>query len=126
MVPVRALHRFLADEGRAAVDPSVHVELPRVPRGLPKALSEEQVGRLLAAPVGDGPVVLRDGAMLEVLYGTGVRVSELVGIDLGDVELDASICDTPSPPFLLDNVLARGAEILAIEPLRVGRGREIP
>jgi integrase/recombinase XerD len=91
MVPVRALHRFLADEGRAAVDPGVHVELPRVPRGLPKALSEEQVGRLLAAPVGDGPVVLRDRAMLEVLYGTGVRVSELVGLDLGDLDLDAAL-----------------------------------
>jgi integrase/recombinase XerD len=91
MVPVRALHRFLADEGRAPSDPGAHVELPRVPRGLPKALTEEEVGRLLDAPVGGGPVVLRDRAMLEVLYGTGVRVSELVGLDLADVDLDAAL-----------------------------------
>jgi integrase/recombinase XerD len=91
MVPVRALHRFLADEGRTSTDPSAHLELPRVPRGLPKALSEAEVIRLLEAPVGDGPAVLRDRAMLEVLYGTGVRVSELVGLSLGDVDLDAAL-----------------------------------
>jgi integrase/recombinase XerD len=90
-VPVRSLHRFLAEEGRTATDPGANVELPRVPRGLPKALSEEQVGRLLDAPVGDGPAILRDRAMLEVLYGTGVRVSELVGLSIGDVDLDAAL-----------------------------------
>ena len=91
LVPVRALHRFLVDEGRAPSDPGAHLELPRVPRGLPKALSEAEVGRLLDAPVGDGPVVLRDRAMLEVLYGTGVRVSELVGLSLGDIDLDGAL-----------------------------------
>jgi integrase/recombinase XerD len=91
MVPVRAVHRFLTAEGRVAVDPAAHVERPRVPRGLPKALSEEEVGRLLLAPIGDGPVARRDRALLEVLYGTGVRVSELVGLSLGDVDLDASL-----------------------------------
>ena len=91
MVPVRSLHRFLADEGRTATDPGAHLELPRVPKGLPKALTEEEVGRLLDAPVGDGPAVLRDRAMLEVLYGTGVRVSELVGLSIGDIDLDSAL-----------------------------------
>jgi integrase/recombinase XerD len=91
MVPVRALHRFMADEGEGVEDPGAHLELPRVPRGLPKALTEEEVGRLLAAPAGEGPAVLRDRAMLEVLYGTGVRVSELVGLSLGDVDLEAAL-----------------------------------
>ena len=91
MVPVRALHRFLAEEGHAPSDPSARVELPRVPKGLPKALSEEEVQRLLDAPAGEGPAVLRDRAMLEVLYGTGLRVSELVGLSLGDVDLDAAL-----------------------------------
>jgi integrase/recombinase XerD len=91
LVPVRSLHRFLAEEGRAPNDPGAHVELPKVPRGLPKALTEEEVGRLLDAPVGDGPIVLRDRAMLELLYGTGIRVSELVGLSLGDVDLDAAL-----------------------------------
>jgi integrase/recombinase XerD len=91
LVPVRALHRFLLEEGRAATDPGAHVELPKVPRGLPKALSEAEVGRLLDAPVGEGPIVRRDRAMLELLYGTGIRVSELVGLSLGDIDLDAAL-----------------------------------
>ncbi|MGQ0433880.1 MAG: site-specific tyrosine recombinase XerD [Microthrixaceae bacterium] len=91
LVPVRAVHRFLAAEGVVEGDPAAHVERPRVPRSLPKALSEEQVSRLLAAPVGDGAVARRDRAMLEVLYGTGLRVSELVGLSLGDIDLDASL-----------------------------------
>lgn len=91
LVPVRALHRFLTEEGRVAVDPAAHVERPRVPRGLPKALTEPEIERLLQAPVGDSPVARRDRAMLEVLYGTGVRVSELVGLSLGDVDLDAGL-----------------------------------
>ncbi len=74
-----------------ATDPGAHLELPKVPRGLPKALTEAEVGRLLEAPVGEGPAVLRDRAMLEVLYGTGVRVSELVGLSLGDLDLDAAL-----------------------------------
>ena len=91
LVPVRALHRFLFDEGRAAVDPAAHLERPKVPRGLPKALSEPEVLRLLGAPTGDSPSAIRDRAMLEVLYGTGIRVSELVGLSLGDVDLDAGL-----------------------------------
>ncbi len=91
VVPVRALHRFLVAEGRAQTDPTAHVERPRVPRSLPKALSEDEVARLLASPVGEGPTVLRDRAMLELLYGTGMRVSELVGLSFGDVDLDGSL-----------------------------------
>jgi integrase/recombinase XerD len=91
LVAVRSLHRFLLEEGRTVVDPAGSVEQPRVPRGLPKALNEEQVLELLAAPVGDDPIARRDRAILEVLYGTGLRVSELVGLSLGDVDLDASL-----------------------------------
>jgi integrase/recombinase XerD len=90
-VSVRSLHRFLLDEGRRPDDPSAEAEQPRVPRGLPKALTEEEVGRLLAAPIGDDPVALRDRAVLEVLYGTGARVSELTGLSLGDLNLDESL-----------------------------------
>jgi integrase/recombinase XerD len=90
-VSIRSLHRFLLEEGRAASDPAAAVEKPPVPKGLPKALSEAEVTALLAAPVGGDPVARRDRAMLEVLYGTGLRVSELVGLSLGDVDLDASL-----------------------------------
>jgi integrase/recombinase XerD len=91
MVAVRSLHRFLVDEGLASDDPSGDVEQPRVPAGLPKALSEAEVGRLLDAPIGDEPLVRRDRAILEVLYGTGIRISELVGLSLADVDLDGAL-----------------------------------
>ena len=68
-------------------DPARDVELPRVGRGLPKALNEDEVARLIAAVDGDDPLARRDRAILEVLYGTGVRISELVGLSLGDVDL---------------------------------------
>ena len=91
VVAVRSLHRFLAEEGRAATDPGARVEAPRVPAGLPKALSEAEVGALLGAVVGDEPVARRDRAILEVLYGTGLRISELVGLRLGDVDLESAL-----------------------------------
>jgi integrase/recombinase XerD len=88
LVSVRSLHRFLAEEGDAPSDPGRVVEAPRVPRGLPKALSEEEVGMLLDSVVGHDPVARRDRAVLEVLYGTGMRISELVGLSLRDVDVD--------------------------------------
>ncbi|MCU1461548.1 MAG: Tyrosine recombinase XerC [Acidimicrobiales bacterium] len=91
LVAVRSLHRFLADEGLALVDPTGDIGGPRVPAGLPKALSEEEVGSLLDAVVGSDPVARRDRAILEVLYGTGLRISELVGLSLGDVALDDGV-----------------------------------
>ncbi len=87
-VAVRALHRFLAGEGMVEHDPTAAVDVPRVPRGLPRALTEDQITALLASPVGDTPLVRRDRAMLEVLYGMGLRISELVGLSLGDLDLD--------------------------------------
>jgi integrase/recombinase XerD len=91
VVAVRSLHRFLADEGRAAHDAGATVDAPRVPAGLPKALSEQEVGALLGAVPGDEPLARRDRAILEVLYGTGLRISELVGLRLGDVDLESGL-----------------------------------
>ncbi len=91
LVAVRGLHRFLAEEQEGRGDPSAVIEVPRVPRGLPKALSEVEVTTLLDAVDGDDPVARRDRVILEVLYGTGLRISELVGLSLGDVDLDAGL-----------------------------------
>jgi integrase/recombinase XerD len=91
VVAVRSLHRFLAEEGRAPDDPGADVATPRVPAGLPKALTEEEVAALLSAVVGVDPVARRDRAILEVLYGTGVRISELVGLRLGDLDLESAL-----------------------------------
>lgn len=88
VVAVRSLHRFLAGEGWAPRDPARAVGAPPVPQGLPKALTEAEVTALLDAVAGDEPLARRDRAILEVLYSTGMRISELVGLDLSDVDLE--------------------------------------
>ena len=90
VVAVRGLHRFLLRDGLAPGDPAIAVRPPTPPRRLPKAISLEHVERLLAAAVADGtPLALRDRALLEVLYGTGSRISEAVGLDRDDLDLHA-------------------------------------
>lgn len=90
-VAVRSLHRYLAVEGVVDHDPGADVETPRTPAGLPKALSEALVAGLLDSVTGDDPASLRDRAVLEVLYGTGLRIAELVGLSLADVDLDGAL-----------------------------------
>ena len=87
MTAVRTFHQFLVVEGRRAEDPGSHLELPRVPTGVPKALSEAEVDAIMDAVVGTDPVSRRDRAMMEVLYGTGMRISELVGMSLTDLDM---------------------------------------
>ena len=84
---VRSFHRFCVEEGLLLSDPSREIGGPRVPQGIPKALTEAEVDALLGAVPGDGPRPRRDRAMLETLYAGGLRISELVGLDLGDVDL---------------------------------------
>jgi site-specific recombinase XerD len=91
VVSVRSLHRFLQVEGMVTADPGADVEAPRVPAGLPKAISEADVALLLDSIDGARPVDRRDRAALEVLYGTGLRIAELVGLSLADVDLDGSL-----------------------------------
>jgi integrase/recombinase XerD len=91
VVAVRSLHRFLLDEGYTSVDPAAGLEQPRVPKGLPKPLSETQVTALIDAVVGDDALARRDRAILEVLYGTGLRISELVGLSLSDLDLPGDL-----------------------------------
>jgi integrase/recombinase XerD len=82
---IRGFHRFLTEEGQRGDDPTLDLPPVSVSDLLPKALTEEDTERVLGAVVGTGPAVLRDRALLEVLYGTGARVSEVVGLNLGDV-----------------------------------------
>ena len=91
MVAVRSLHRFMLVEGSSVSDPASSLRPPPVPQGLPKALSEEEIGSLLAAVTGEGPAQRRDRAVLELLYGTGMRISELTGLSLPDLAMDEQL-----------------------------------
>lgn len=86
---VRGLYRFLSSEGRMAVDPTEQVDSARIPRSLPRYLSLDEVERLINAPDTSNEEGLRDRAMLETLYATGLRVSELVSLRTEDVHFDA-------------------------------------
>ncbi len=91
MAAVRGLHRFLLAEGLMSTDPTADVEAGKLPRGLPKALTEDEVTRLLDAVTGEEPANRRDRAILEVLYGTGMRISEMVALSLEDLDLDGAL-----------------------------------
>ncbi|OFW36640.1 MAG: site-specific tyrosine recombinase XerD [Acidobacteria bacterium RIFCSPLOWO2_12_FULL_67_14] len=86
----RGFYRFLAIDGRIAASPADDLRPPRAWKALPRYLSVEDVDRLLAQPDVATPRGLRDRALIELLYATGMRVSELVGLRPGDVNLDAS------------------------------------
>jgi integrase/recombinase XerD len=84
---LRAFHQFLIRDKVTDHDPSVHIETPKMERALPKVLNLQEVETLLDSPKQNDHFGIRDKAMLEILYATGIRVSELIGLDLGDVHL---------------------------------------
>lgn len=86
---LRMLHRFLMVEGYSELNPTSIIDSPKGIMRLPKVLAARDVEALLAAPLDSGAIELRDQAMLELLYATGLRVSELVGLKLGDVNISA-------------------------------------
>ncbi|TCO44651.1 integrase/recombinase XerD [Kribbella antiqua] len=92
VVAVRGFHKFCLREGLTASDPAAAVKPPAPPQRLPKALSVDEVTRILSAAAGAEaePAVLatRDAALLEFLYGTGARISEAVGLDVDDIDLE--------------------------------------
>ena len=85
---VRSFHRFLLREGVTDLDPAAGVPQPRLPRSLPRPIPLEDVRRLLEAPDEETPSGIRDRAILELLYGSGLRISELTGLDVDDIDLE--------------------------------------
>ena len=85
---IRQFYRFLISEGEIEADPTVTIPLPKTTRRLPEVLSEEEVEELLAAPNTRTPIGLRDKALLETMYATGLRVSELLSLKLQDIYTD--------------------------------------
>ncbi len=87
----RRFYRYLLARGRIGADPTLKISMPVKPSRLPKVLSEAQVESLLAAPPSTTTLGQRDRAMLETLYATGLRVSELVGLKLHEVNFDMGV-----------------------------------
>ena len=83
---IRSFYHFLLREGDAQNNPALDVRAPKAPRKLPSALDVDQVGRLLKHS-GDDPLSVRDQAMMELMYSSGLRLSELIGLNLGDIDL---------------------------------------
>lgn len=84
---IRRFYRYMQREGRVIEDPSTRIDMPKLGRPLPKSLTEAEVVTLLKSPDVNNPLGIRDRAMLEVLYATGLRVSELVNLRLEQVNL---------------------------------------
>ncbi|HWQ54784.1 MAG TPA: site-specific tyrosine recombinase XerD [Bryobacteraceae bacterium] len=91
LTTLRNFYRFLLREGTVASDPTEHMGSPRQWQSIPKFLNLEEIERLVGAPQGDRPVALRDRAMLELLYATGLRVSELCGVGLQDLDMEMGL-----------------------------------
>jgi integrase/recombinase XerD len=88
---IRMFHRFMLDEGLRSDNPTTFIDGVKVPSGIPKALSEEEVELLLNAVSGVDSLAVRDRALLEFLYATGARVSEACGLSMSDVDMESNV-----------------------------------
>lgn len=89
VVAVRTFHKFLYDEGILEKNPAAFAHPPSTPQRLPKALNIEEIQALLDAKSADDPISLRDRALLEILYGTGARISEAVNLTADDIDTES-------------------------------------
>lgn len=88
---LRGFYRYLLRDDLIEADPTLNLSNPKIGRALPKSLSESDVDALLAAPDTDDPLGLRDRTMLELLYGSGLRISELIGLELEQMSLSSGL-----------------------------------
>lgn len=91
LAAVRMLHRYLSVEGERRDDPAAELEGVRVPSGIPKPLTEAQVASLIDSVLVTEPIHRRDLALIELLYATGARISEAVGLSIGEIDMDARL-----------------------------------
>jgi integrase/recombinase XerD len=122
---IKSFFHYLHDEDVVSEDPTRSLESPQVKKSLPKAISVEDIEMLLAEPAKLGtPKALRDTALLEVLYATGMRVTELVSLNVTDVDLDAGtvLCSGKGDRERIVPIYDRAAQVLA-EYLEHGRPR---
>ena len=91
LATLRRFYRYLLRDNKIKNDPTLNIQTPKIPKSLPKSLTEEEVEELIDAPNLSDPIGLRDRAMLELLYACGLRVSELVGLQLTEVILQDGV-----------------------------------
>lgn len=91
LAAVRSWCRYLCREGTLSTNPALGLRGPRLEKKLPNFIAQDDMERLLETPIGDHVLILRDRALLETLYSAGLRVSELVGLDVADLDLDAGL-----------------------------------
>jgi integrase/recombinase XerD len=90
-VALRVFFRFLTARGRIPADPAEKLPLPRLPHTLPQPLSQPEVAKLVAAPAGDTPMEIRDRALLELLYASGLRIAEACGVRLEHLDEEGGV-----------------------------------
>jgi integrase/recombinase XerD len=124
---LKGFHKFLVREGITDNHPTSRLPLPKVPERLPDVVSIADVDRLLGQPFPDGAIGLRDRAVLETLYGCGLRVSELVGLGLGDLDLAAGVIRVVGKGDKERLVPVAGMAVHALEAyMSGGRARLLP
>ena len=88
---LRKFYTWLESGGNIQINPTTSLELPKLPKSLPKDISESDIEKLLEAPSLSEPIGIRDKAMLELMYATGLRVSELIGLDIDDIDTNMGV-----------------------------------
>ncbi len=128
---LRSFHRHLRREDLITDDPTAHIRAPRQSRRLPKVLTRDEVALLLSQPQGSAPASLRDRAMLELMYACGLRASEAVDLDVGDLDLEEAVLRARGKGSKERLVPIGGAAVRAVlaylqrgRPALVGLGHE--
>jgi integrase/recombinase XerD len=119
---LRSFYRHLRREEVIVHDPTAELRAPRKDHRLPKVLSRDEVARLLAAPRGTTPPALRDRALLELMYACGLRASEAIGLEVGEVDLDAGVLRA-SGKGSKERLVPIGREAIAAIRIYLERGR---
>jgi integrase/recombinase XerD len=119
---LRSFYRHLRREGELDRDPTADLRAPRKSQKLPQVLTRGEVARLLGAPRGTDPGVLRDRALLELMYACGLRASEAIGLELGDIDLTAGVLRARGKGSK-ERLVPIGREAIAATRVYVERGR---
>jgi integrase/recombinase XerD len=119
---LRSFYRHLRREGELEHDPTADLRAPRKSQRLPQVLSRGEVARLLSAPRGTSPGALRDRALLELMYACGLRASEAIGLEVGDIDLDAGVLRARGKGSK-ERIVPIGREAIAATRVYVERGR---